>query len=158
MDIDGSTPIVSPPRITRQQALAFTESRPIGRVAGTIYDVAQSLGIDPAFALAEAILETGWGSSPLAQQRHNWYGYMAYLNNPDSARSFADDSEGIRIPLQDILQHYCSTGGLYYDGGRGGTLAGWARNWVDGSHAHWQDAVAQIIWLMEKSASTQESS
>ncbi len=55
-------PIVGCARITRDQALAFSAGRPIAQVAGQIFDCASSMNIDPAFALAEAIKETGWGT------------------------------------------------------------------------------------------------
>lgn len=107
-----------------------------------------SLNIDPAFALAEAILETGWGTSAFAEKRHNWYGYEAYFADPEHAHAFSSDEEGIRIPLEDMAQQYFSPGGTYYQDGRGRTLAGWASVWVDGNPAHWQGAMHQIILLM----------
>lgn len=148
MVLDMDCPIVGCQRMTRAQALAFTASHPIGQVAGLIYDRAASLGIDPAFALAEAILETGWGTSGFAQNRHNWFAYTAYFETPDAASTFASDGEGIRIPLQDMKQQYFTPGGTYYADGAGTTLAGWAKEWVDGGSAHWQSACRQILSLM----------
>ena len=141
--------IVGCSRITRQQALTFTASHPIGRVAGVIFDVAASLFIDPAFALAEAVLETGWGTSRLARNRCNWYGYQAYYQNPDAAHTFASDEDGIRIPLKDMATNYFSPGGTYYADGRGTTLAGWAQAWVDGNSQHWESACREILALMQ---------
>jgi hypothetical protein len=147
--LDPQCVLVGCARITRAQALAFTANHPIGRVAGMIYDVASALHIDPAFALAEAILETGWGTSAFAQRRHNWYGYQAYYGQADDARAFATDEEGIRIPLQDMAHNYFTPGGPYYAEGAGTTLTGWAEAWVDGPPAHWESACRDILALME---------
>lgn len=147
--LDFSCTLVGPPRITRNQALAFTATRAIGKVAGSIYDTAQSLGIDPAFALAEAILETGWGTSSFAVNRHNWYGYEAYYENANQARTFGSDDEGIRLPLEDMHRNYFTPGGSYYQNAAGRTLQGWASQWINGGPAHWQDACRQILWLMQ---------
>ena len=144
--LDVGCPLVGIRRITRGQALAYTAPRPIGRVAGTIYDTAVQLSIDPAFTLAEAILETGWGTSAFARNRHNWYAYQAYYNDPDKARHFASDAEGIQIPLRDMAANYFSPTGPYWGGGA--TLAGWARQWVDGPPAHWGGACTQLLLLM----------
>ena len=141
--------IVGCSRITRTQALAFTARHPIGSVAGTIFDVVTSLEIDPAFALAEAILETGWGTSRLARNRHNWYGYQAYYGHPDAAHAFTSDEDGIRIPLQDMATNYFSPAGTYYADGGGTTLAGWAKEWVDGNPQDWQSACRAILSLMQ---------
>ena len=149
MALDMQSSLVNCQRITRAQALAFTANHPIGQVAGTIYDCAVSLDIDPAFALAEAILETGWGTSGFAQNRHNWFAYTAYFENPNAASTFLSDDEGIRIPLQDMKQQYFTPGGTYYDDGAGATLAGWAKQWVNGGPAHWQNACQQILSLMQ---------
>ncbi|NMP21313.1 glucosaminidase domain-containing protein [Sulfobacillus harzensis] len=146
--LDGQSRITGVRRITRGQALAFTSTRPIGAVAGTIFDQAVALNIDPAFALAEAILETGWGTSGFARNRHNWYGYQAYFQDPNQAHTFESDEDGIRIPLEDMATHYFSPGGTYYAQGRGCTLAGWAAHWIDGYPAHWQRAMGEILSLM----------
>ncbi len=114
-------------RINREQALTYTTGHPICAVSGIIHDTALALDIDPAFALAEAILESGWGRSNFAQNRHNWYGYEAYFQRPDAARTFASDEEGIRVALEAMASQYFSPGGAYYAGGAGKTLGGWAK-------------------------------
>ena len=148
-DLGMDCPLTGVARITRSQALTYTGARPIGRVAGIVYDTAVTLSIDPAFALAEAILETGWGTSAFARKRHNWYAYQAYYQDPDRARHFASDEDGIRIPLQDMAVNYFAPNGQYWAGGSGATLAGWASQWVDGTPAHWQTACKQILLLMQ---------
>lgn len=152
--LDMDAPIVGVRRITRAQAILWTQNRPIGRVAGMIYDEAVSRRIDPAFALAEAILETGWGTSVFARNRHNWFAYQAYYEDPNQARTFAQDLDGIRIPLEDMSANYFSPGGRYWAGGNGATLSGWAKEWVDGPPAHWQGACRQILALMRAAMRT----
>lgn len=150
--------IVGTPRISREQASAFTQNRPIHAVAGLIYDTAVSFNIEPAFALAEAILETGWGRSNFAQNRHNWYGYQAYFENPGAARWFETDAEGIRVALQDVAEQYISPGGAYYQNGAGRTLGGWASQWIDGNPQHWHSACQELVWLMQAAMRCQSAS
>lgn len=129
--LDTDAPLTGMRRLTRGQALDYTAARPIGQVAGLIHDAAVSMDIDPAFALAEAILEMGWGTSPFARDRHNWYAYQAYCRDPNHARHFASDADGIRIPLLDMVTNDFRRSGTYRAGGRGhGWRAGQSTGWM----------------------------
>lgn len=154
---EGDVPLTNVCRVSLEEALAYTRGRPIGRVVPIIYQTATDLGIDPAFAIAEAILETGWGTSKLAQNRHNWYGYQAYFEEPSKARSFASDEEGIRAALQEMAHHYFSPSGRYYADGDGATLLGWAAKWVGGNAENWQNAVRHIGQLMRSMIENHQS-
>lgn len=146
--IDERVIVVGTVRASQQQAERFTAGRPISIVTDIIYEEAMARSIDPAFALAESILETGWGSSPLAQRHHNWYGFQAYYDDPGRFRRFPDDRTGIQVPLEYMRTAYFTPGGTWYRNGEGLTLAGWAEKWVDGPPAHWGAAVRQLILLM----------
>lgn len=134
-------------RATLDQLLGFTTGHPINNVVKDIWSISVTYGIDATFALAEAILETGWGTSYDAKVRHNWYGYEAYFASPSQAKVFANDALGIRTALTDIKQQYCTEGGTYYDAGQGATIAGWAKHWVNGGNSY-LSAVSTIVTLM----------
>ncbi len=136
-------------RATLGQALSYTHGRPIERVVPIIHTIAEELGIDPAFALAEAILESGWGTSDFARSRHNWYGYQAYYQDSSQAKRFASDEEGIRAALEAMARNYFSPGGTYYAGGAGATLEGWARHWIDGGAENWQRGVRTLLRIIQ---------
>lgn len=109
-----------------------TSKYPINNVVPFIYSQSVKLGIDPVFAVAEAILETGWGSSNAAQVLHNWYGYMEFVSGVRSLKKFSSDTEGIDTAITDIYNNYCSPSGQFFDNGSGRTLYGWAFHWISG--------------------------
>lgn len=146
--IDEHTLLVGVVRASRAQVERFTAGRPIALVSDIIYDEALTRGIDPAFAVAESILETGWGRSPLAQRHHNWFGFEAYYEDPGRFRRFPDDRTGIQVPLEYMRAQYFAPGGTWYREGAGKTLSGWAQKWIDGPPAHWGAAVRQLMLLM----------
>ena len=135
-------------RASPGQVRQFTYGRPIALVADLIYEEALSRSIDPAFAVAESILESGWGRSPLAQRHHNWYGFDARYEDPGRFRSFPSDQVGIATAL-DYMSRVCfEPGGVHYRHGLGCTLSGWAEIWVNGPPVHWGAAVRQLIVLI----------
>jgi hypothetical protein len=146
--VDGSSLLVGIVRVSVAQAQQYTVGKPIAAVTPLIYSQARARSIDPAFALAESILETGWGRSTFARQRHNWYAYEAYYQDPDHARRFSSDEEGVAVALDAMLHQYFTPGGAHYGNGEGRTLSAWARSWVDGPPQHWRAAVHELCLLM----------
>ncbi len=146
--IDGDAPLTGRCRVSLGQAMVYTRGRPIEAVVPIVYEAALELEIDPSFAIAEAILETGWGTSTLARTRHNWYGYQANYEDPSRARNFTSDEQGVRTALETMATQYFSPGGRHYRDGRGATLDGWAELWVDGGQANWHAAARHIAQIM----------
>lgn len=143
-DVQSQSLIDVVSRVTIDQMLVFTSGHPIQQVVPNIYHISVSIGIDPCFALSEAILETGWGTSYDAKVRHNYYGYEAYYSNPSAAKVFPNPTSGITLALTDIKKEYCTEGGEYYDDGAGATIAGWAKHWINGGTTY-ISRVATII-------------
>ena len=147
--VTGDAALRGVERATLGQLLAYTEGRPIQRVVPIIYSIASELDVDPAFAVAEAILESGWGTSNFACTRHNWYGYQAYYEDSAQARRFATDEDGIRAALEAMARNYFAPGGTHFAGGAGATLKGWARHWIDGGPENWQRGVRTLMRIMQ---------
>lgn len=68
--------------------------------------VAISIGPTYGFPLSVivgmAANETGYGTSNFARQRNNWFGFMAYDDNPDMAKSYPSPAESI-IDYLDLI-------------------------------------------------------
>lgn len=74
-------------------------------------------GINAHFALAQAILETGWGNSVIARNKNNLFGMNAYDSNPyGSAASYASPQDSVRDWATFMLKNYLTPGGPYYSG------------------------------------------
>ena len=62
----------------------------------TFVEAAKETGLNPIYLMAHAALESSWGNSEMAQDRHNYYGINAVDNNPNRAYAMGDSvDEGI---------------------------------------------------------------
>jgi beta-N-acetylglucosaminidase len=74
--------------------------------------------INGAFICALAVHESGWGTSELAREKNNLFGYGAYDESLQSAWKFKDWSSCIRSVAVYILRDYLTEGGEYHTGYR----------------------------------------
>lgn len=58
--------------MTAQQISFVRDSLPAALAAGTAYNM------NPSVILAQAAFESGWGTSQLAREAHNFFGITAY--------------------------------------------------------------------------------
>ncbi len=95
------------------------------RLAGTgleglgdsFVEAEQKHHINAWFLAGLAIHESGYGSSKIATEKNNVFGFQAYDASPyASARSFATKAEGIDVVAKYISENYITTGGKYYNG------------------------------------------
>lgn len=83
--------------------------------ASNFFDIASSYGIDPRFIFSIGILESGYGTSVIAMEKGNFFGYGAYDSSPyDSALTFYDMSDGIDTVSRGI-SNYVKEGTWYYN-------------------------------------------
>ena len=61
-----------------------------------IMEIEEKYGINALFTIALAGVESGWGSSWLAEERNNLFGICAYDSNTDAATFFASKADCIR--------------------------------------------------------------
>ena len=148
-NLDLTSKISGVVRCTPTQLHKLLDNTAMHNVVDLINNTSIKYDLDPAFMAADAILETNWGQSDFAKSRHNWYGYEAWASNPNAAKYFDTDSEGIDVPLKDIHDNYCTPGGMFYNNGNGTTLGGWYSKWcgVDGV---WQQAAQTLINLVKQ--------
>jgi beta-N-acetylglucosaminidase len=76
-----------------------------------------SYGVNAYFLTALAAHESDFGSSAIARDKNNLFGFMAYDHNPyESAKSYSSVEESIFDVAQYLSEQYLSEGGKHYNG------------------------------------------
>lgn len=93
----------------------------------TFYNIEKKYNINGIFLASMAIHESAWGTSQIANDKHNLFGYGSYDNTPyESSFEFADYSEGIETVAKSLVKYYLNPSGTkIYDGE---TAAAWYYN------------------------------
>lgn len=77
----------------------------------------QKYGVNAWFLTGLAIHESGYGSSKIATDKNNVFGFQAYDASPyESARTFASKEEGVDVVAKYLSEAYLTPGGTYYNG------------------------------------------
>lgn len=82
------------------------------------YNVEKKYNINGIFLASMAIHESAWGTSQIAQEKHNLFGYGSYDSTPyESSFDFEDYSEGIETVAKSLVKYYLNpVGTKIYDG------------------------------------------
>ena len=111
------------------------------------YYIEEQYNINGLFVAAVGIHESNWGTSKIAQNKHNLFGYGAYDSNPyNGAYQFNDYSECIDLISRVFVKYYLNQKGTSIYGGEkavgtyynGATLSGinkkyaTDKNWANG--------------------------
>lgn len=91
------------------------------------YNAEKKYNINGIFLASIAIHESGWGTSQIAIEKKNLFGYGSYDATPyESSFEFADYSEGIETVAKSLVKYYLNPSGTkIYDGE---TAAAWYYN------------------------------
>ena len=91
------------------------------------YNMEKKCNINGIFLASIAIHESGWGSSQIAKDKNNLFGYGSYDSTPyESSFEFADYAEGIETVAKSLVKYYLNPSGTkIYDGE---TASGWYYN------------------------------
>lgn len=91
------------------------------------YNMEKKYNINGIFLASMAIHESGWGTSQIAQDKKNLFGYGSYDETPyEASFTFTDYSEGIETVAKSLVKYYLNPSGTkIYDGE---TAAGWYYN------------------------------
>ena len=79
-------------------------------IAKAFFDLAPKYGINPAMAISQSILETGWFNyqgSAVKEEQHNYCG-MGVVSNGVAGNSFDTIEDGVRAQLQHLYAYGCS--------------------------------------------------
>lgn len=117
------------------------------------YYIEKQYNINGVFVAAVGIHESAWGTSKIAREKSNLFGYGAYDSNPyNGAYSFSDYSESIDLIARVFVKYYINPKGTAIYGGEkaegtyynGPTLSGintryaTDKNWANGVYQHMQ--------------------
>ena len=82
------------------------------------YYIEKQYNINGIFVAAVGIHESAWGTSQIAKNKHNLFGYGAYDSNPyNGAYSFSDYSESIDLIARVFVKYYINPKGTSIYGG-----------------------------------------
>lgn len=133
----------------------LTDSKDTNKVmqnnAEYFYYIEEQYNINGIFVAAVAIHESAWGTSKIAQNKYNLFGYGAYDSNPyNGAYEFSDYSESIDLIARVFVKYYLNPKGTSIYGGEtasgkyynGATLTGvntkyaTDKNWANAVYNH----------------------
>ena len=84
----------------------------------TFYNIEKKYNINGIFLASIAIHESGWGTSQIAREKNNLFGYGSYDSTPyESSFEFADYSEGIETVAKSLTKYYLNPVGTVIAGG-----------------------------------------
>lgn len=81
------------------------------------YNAEQKYGVNGIFIAAIGIHESGWGTSYLAKEKNNLFGYRAYDRDPiNSAQDFESYESAIDVVAEALSKNYLTQTGSFYNG------------------------------------------
>lgn len=82
-----------------------------------IVRIAGEKQINAYYIAAHAAWESSWGTSPIAREKNNLFGYGAYDSCPfDCAWPFNSKAESVEVVMTNVKRDYLTEGGQYYNG------------------------------------------
>lgn len=133
----------------------LTDSKDTNKIfeqnAQYFYYIEQQYNINGVFVASVGIHESAWGSSKIAKDKNNLFGYGAYDSNPyNGAYSFTSYSESIDLIARVFVKYYINPKGTAIYGGEqavgtyynGSHLSGintkyaTDKNWANGVYTH----------------------
>lgn len=113
------------------------------------FDISVRYGMDPRFIFCIGIHESGWGTSDIAVDKGNFFGWKAYDSSPyDSAATFSDISEGIEDVVKGLANNYIKEGSSQYNAIKNRGLDPTTISGIGSSYAsdtNWANAVKNYI-------------
>lgn len=92
------------------------EDTELSGIGDALVKAEEKFGVNGLYLLGLACLESGYGSSYFARDRHNIVGWGAYDSNPNAAMSFESKDECILHVAEKLKENYLSKGGTYFEG------------------------------------------
>ena len=86
--------------------------------AEVFYNIDKKYNVNGIFIAAIAIHESGWGTSQIANDKNNLFGYGSYDETPyDSSYEFTSFADGIETVAKSLVKYYLNPAGTkIYDG------------------------------------------
>uniref|UniRef100_UPI0009D6F2EA SH3 domain-containing protein n=1 Tax=Ectobacillus panaciterrae TaxID=363872 RepID=UPI0009D6F2EA len=146
-------PLRVPASYTAAELDAFIKAnRPDSPLIGTgqyFIEAANKQHINVSYLLAHALIESGWGTSRIAKEKHNLFGFQAVDSNPyGGAASFATLQQGIEFCAQYINKNYLTPGSQFYNGAFIGDKAR-GMNVLYASDSSWARGIASLMHKLD---------
>lgn len=120
---------------------AIRPDSPLIGLGQAFVDAGKKHGINAFYIAAHAAWESRWGTSPLARDKNNLFGYGAYDSCPyECAWTFKTKEECVDTVMLMVKTDYLTEGGKYY---HGATLRG--MNVAYATDQNWQNGIASIM-------------
>ncbi|MDG4658375.1 SH3 domain-containing protein, partial [Ectobacillus antri] len=147
-------PLRVPSSYTAAELDAFIRaSRPDSPLIGTgIYfiEAANKYNMNAAYLLSHAIVESAWGTSRIAREKNNLFGFKAVDSNPyEGAASFATLQEGIDYCAGYIHRNYLTPDAKFYNGAFLGDKAR-GMNVLYASDSNWSRNISSVMHRLDK--------
>ncbi|MFZ0129256.1 MAG: glucosaminidase domain-containing protein [Candidatus Dormiibacterota bacterium] len=118
----------------------FLAGSALAGLGGSFMQAESTYHVSARYFVAHAILESGWGTSAIAQFKHNLFGFGADDANPyGDAMTFTSFDACIQYVAQFIATNYLTVGGQFY---HGPTLRGMNVDYA--SDPNWAEKIASI--------------
>lgn len=100
-----------------QSAQRIRPDSPFPQMAASFIQAQELWGVNAMYLMAHAALESSWGTSLIARDKKNIFGYMAFDNDPyASAATFRSMEDSVLQVSGFIRRAYLSEGGFYFKG------------------------------------------
>lgn len=115
--------------------------------AEVFYNMEQKYNMNGIFLASIGIHESAWGTSYIAKEKNNLFGYKAYDRDPvNSAQDFENYQDCIETVAQALSTNYLSSSGRFYNGA---TLSGVNTRYA--SDENWHEKVFKYMeYLYDK--------
>ena len=111
------TDLTQPSGETAARINTFLQSTAMAGLGDSFMHAEQQFHVSARYFVAHAILESNWGSSAIAQNKHNLFGFNANDSNPyGDATTFPSFDACIQDVAQFVAANYLSPSGAYYHG------------------------------------------
>lgn len=127
------------------------------RLLQHIVDLQNEVGINALFILSAALHESYWGTSRLAQEKHNLFGIAAYDYAPfDAANGYATYADCITYFAKNFIrQQYANPSNWKYEGAYLGNKAG-GFNVRYASDPYWGEKIAGFMYRIDKASGSKD--
>lgn len=117
ISLDQPAPPEVTPALLDKEAEKMRPGTPYGGLGEAFMQAQETWGINAIYLLAHSGLESAWGTSAIARDKKNLFGFRAYDENPyENAVSFRSLEDCVLYVSGYIKKNYLNEGGIYYQG------------------------------------------
>lgn len=132
--------IRKPSKLTGAQLETFIVGTGLQGLGEAYAKAERETGVSAVVLIGISAHESSWGTSRLAVERNNLFGYMAYDSNVGKAKTFKTKEDAIMTVANHLATNYLSEDGKYYTGV---TLK--AVNHFYASDENWSSSITGIL-------------